>query len=333
MPIGSNATTANLPRKAEKGFLVAPQAAFGTPTYTGAQPLHFTEFNPDRQQEAQVAREYGGATVGSAIDPGDSDFGDVSVSAPLQTNLCLNEIGFLLAYALGAPVSTDLGGGKYRHVFASGKGALPLATVIETDRDGGRVLDSLAIGSLALAIAQGGGKQLVDFTTIARELVRASTADIDAATNAQAEVSRLFVPKSAFTATLDGTAIGRLLSANLNYSADLQTDRYVSGNAGVDETIGDLYVGDPTASLAVTLRHVGESQRALFDAKDVPKALAVRGVAPGGHSIEISLPRCFIPPVHPTADDRLQQLSFTATAARDGVSAVRVTLENAVAGY
>ena len=329
MAIGDKALTPRFPRKAEHAFLVTPQAAFGAPTYTGAQALHYTSFDPTRQQDAQASPEYGGDTVGANIDPSDPDFGDVTVNAPLQTNLCLNEIGFLLAYLLGAPTTKVLvAGKKHQHIFTSGAATLPLATMVCEDSEGGKVIDSVVLASLALSLAQGGGKQICDFTTVARDMIRAATGTIDSA-SAAAPPARLFVPKSGWTVAMDNVNIGRLLSATLNYSADINSDRYV--NSG--ETIGDSYIGDPTASLQFALRHVNEAQRALFDDHAVPKAFTLTGAAAGGHSIVFNLPRAFVPKLFPTADDKLQQLSSTATGARSGSSAMTVTLVNSLAGY
>lgn len=329
-PIGDDALTSALPRKAENAFFVAPQAAFGAATLTGLQALHHTNYAPTRQQDPEAAREYGGATVGANIDPSDPDFGDVTTQATLQTNLCLNEIGFALAYLLGAPVSTDETGGVYKHIFKSGSAALPIATIIEEDREGGTVLDSAAITSLALAIAQGGGKQICDFNLIGRELDRETTANINSGT-ATAPPARIFVPKKAWTVSLDSVNVGRLLSASLNYANDMQTDRYGDGT----DTIGDLYVGDPTCTTAVSLRYASEAQRAIFDDYETPKALSMVGRASATHSITLTQPRVFLPKTFPTDDDKLKQLSLNATAAKDDTAgaALTVTLLNSVASY
>jgi len=330
MPITDADLTPRFPRDPETAFFLAPQAAFGTPTYTGLQALHFTDFDPQKPRDPIQEREYGGADVDGAIDQGEVVFGDITVTPPLKTNLCLNEIGFWLAYLLGAPTSTDLTGGRYQHVFTSGKSQLPIGTLLLQDPEGARVIDSCVVGSLALAIAQGGGRQVCDFTTVARDMVQVPTATITAGVAAAtAPPTRLFVPQKAWTVAMDGTNVGRLLSATLNYSADIGTDRYVDGG----DAIGASYVGDPTASLQVSLRHVNEAQRALFDNENTAKALTLTGTAAGNHSIAISLPQAKIPPVYSAKDDKLRSLSLTATAERNNGSAMTITLINSLASY
>lgn len=328
MTINTAAKTGDFPRYREKLLAHAPQTVENTAETTGFTYLHFTNYDPDRQQPVEISEEYG--DTDTSVDPTQVDFGDVSVSSPLQTRLCLNEIGYHLAHLFGAPVTTGAGP-TYTHVFTSGKSELPYATIQDTDSATTRTARDVIYSSLALSLTAAGGVQLCDFNVMAKDLIMPSTAVTGG--DVTASPSRLFVPQKNWRVQVGGTQIGKLLTANINYSVDMQTDRYIEDT----DTVSTFYVGDPSLTLTYEVRHVSEAQRAALGGLDNAASLSLIGTGPSGSSITLAAPRVEAPKVFPRKDDKLQKLMFDGKALRvTGGSPepmLTITLVNTVASY
>ena len=331
MPIGSDALTDSLPRLSDTQFFVAPQTDPDAPAIVGFQALHFTEYAPVRQQSAEASTEYGGAEAGD-VDPTDPEPGDADFSGNLSVRLCLNEIGFWLAYLLGAPTSTDAGGGRHTHVFTSGSARLPLATIRDSTAIQTRTADAVALGGMSVELSRGGGIQTAGMPLSMKGLDVGPRVTTSTATYTDAP-TRLLVPKNNWVTRIGGTQVGRVLGAALDYSTDLQTERYVEAT----DRVGGLFVGDPTLGLRLNLRAVSEAQRAVFGGFEDPLDIELEGTRPDGTGIVFHAPRVLGPVVFPSADDRLQALNFEGQAARtDGdtpAPMLTVTLTNTVAAY
>ena len=132
---------------------------------------------------------------------------------------------------------------------------------------------------------------------------------------------------------MDSIQLGRLLTFNWAYSADIQEDRYVEDN----DAVSAFYVGDPSLDIDYEVRHISEAQRTAIGGLDNPSNLALIGDGPSGSSIKIEAPLVRGPLVFPTKDDKLQKLSFTGKALRvTGDSPepmTTITLVNTVPAY
>lgn len=319
--------TDTLPRYTEKTFHLSPEDTGVTPSTSRFQPLHFVEYSADRTQSLDTSREYGGGSAtGTNLDAPDPDFGDVDITASLTTRLCLNEFYFACAMLFGAPVTTSVAGGKFQHVFTSGKGEIPLGTLRDRDSQNTRLVGGVGYNTLEMAIARSGGTQLVTHALLPQTYDLQAASDL-AAGDQLAEVARLFVPKTDFRVEIGGTRLGRLIDANLNYTNDLQGERYVDGTDGISAS----YVGDPLINLSFGVRHATEAQRAALGGRDNPMDVALIGDGPDGTSVRFAAPRVIGPVVYPTKDDKLNKLSFEGQASKNtGGAALSVTLVNTI---
>ena len=330
MSVTGAAQTSQFPRHREKKFALAPQTVEDTAAATGFTYLHYVDYNPSRTQDVNTAEEYGDTDV--SADPTQVDFGDINVSGPLQTRLCLNEIGYHLAHLMGAPVTTGPDGdSNYTHVFTSGKLQLPYATIQDTDSQAARTAHDIAYNGLTLAIARGGGVQICDFDFVAKNIILPDTEVTGG--DVTAGPSRAFVEKNQWRVLLDAVQLGRLLSFNWAYATDILDDRYVEDR----DDASALYVGDPSLSIGCELRHVTEAQRAAIGGLGVVHDFQLIGDGPDNQSITFDMPRIQGPVVFPEKDDKLQKLSFNGIGSRvTGGSPepmITVTLVNKVASY
>lgn len=306
--IGTNdqAYTDAFPSQSETQFYIAPETAAGAAT-TGFQALHFTNYTPRRAQGTVDEKEYGGSDT--LVDPTDAAYDQPSFDGTLEQRLCLNEIAYLLAYAFGAPVtSPGPSAGLYQHVFTSGKAVLPYATAIDKTPAAQRKVIGMAMNGLSFNIDSTGGTQIVTSNFQARNIEMGAAESI----TPTAAPARLFVPKNAFETRVDGVAIGHMLDGNVNYTPDLQAENYVDAS----EAVGAHYVGDPTLTAGVNLRHVSEVQRNSFGG-ETPFSLEYYAAGPlEGTSFSFLMNRLKAPAVLPEADNRLGKLSLNATGSK-----------------
>lgn len=304
---GDQAYTDAFPSQTETQFYLAPQTEQATEAATGFKALHFTNYSARRAQGTVDEREFGGSDT--LVDPSDAAFDQPTFDGTLEQRLCLNEIVYMLAYAFGAPVTTaGPSAGLYQHVFTSGKNALPYATAIDVNPTAMRKVIGMAMNGLTGNIDSTGGTQILTSNFQARDIQMAASAAVTAA----AAPARLFVPKNAFEFRVDDVKIGAMLDGSFNYSPNLQAENYVDAA----ETVGAHYVGDPTLSATINLRHVSEAQRTAFGG-DTPFAGEYFASGPlGGTSFSFKMNRLKAPVSLPEPDDRLGKLTLNATGSK-----------------
>lgn len=304
---GAQAYTDAFPSQTETQFYLAPQTAQDAEAENNFQALHFTNYTPQRQQGTVDEREFGGSDT--LVDPTDAAFDQPTFSGTLEQRLCLNEAVFMLAYAFGAPVTTaGPSAGLFQHVFTSGKNALPYATAIDVNPTAKRTVLGMAMNGLSANIDSTGGTQILTSNFQARDIQMAASASVEAAD----APARLFVPKNAFEARIDDVKIGHMLDGTFNYSPNLQAENYVDSV----ETVGAHYVGDPTLTATLNLRHVSEAQRNSFGGP-TPFALEFFAAGPlAGTSFSFKMNRLKAPISLPEPDDRLGRLTLNAAGSK-----------------
>ena len=213
MGIGAAAETADFSKKPEKKFYIAPQPTDTAVAITAFQSLHYVDFNLKDSQDSETDNEYGGED--GSLDASDVALGDIRSAGDMTTRLCLNEIGFHLAHAYGAPATSGVG--PYVHVFNSGAARLPLATSVLEDGTRRQTGNSVVYGGIKVDIDRGAAFQKVGIPLFARQAAWTDSAAL-AGVDTVAAVARLFVPKNGWVCKINDVAVGKLITAGVDYS-------------------------------------------------------------------------------------------------------------------
>lgn len=135
----------------------------------------------------------------------------------LRVPLCLNEIGWWLKSALGAPATT--GSTDFTHVFKSGKDTLPTLAQSRKIKTGDyRRVRGLAVNGMRLHAEKAGGYPIVDLDVMLRDEAKAA---VDPTGTIVAAMALLRPPAARPVVRWESVAIGACLAADISYTNNL----------------------------------------------------------------------------------------------------------------
>jgi hypothetical protein len=311
-------------------LVMRTQAVFGTPEASGdgtfyAMPFYSLNLDPSEELNEDEAL-YGDAF------PGETDGGLIALSGSIEVPLGLSSIGLYLQTLLGAPVTTDIGGGKFQHVFeAQATPPIGLLTtgVAFNDVDEHLKHDSLVISSFEHTAKKDGNRARASLNLSGRD-----EQDAASAVDATPVLFAIDPTPVGFTGAveLDGGEIAGATELSFNLQSGLEMDQETMNGAATASALLSGRWG-LSGSLGARFR-----DKTLYDiAKDGTNVdLKVSYVADADHSIEFlmrkqRLQRSGIP--ISGREVIAQSFNFQASRPDVGDSPFTVTLINQIPAY
>ena len=201
-----------------------PQSAFETPA-TAAPAYVQLPYYTHSLGMAKPLEDDPVLSQDGVRDPSEHAPGLPGHDGQLTVPVDLNQAGFWLRMLLGAPTTTDDGGGDFTHVFKSGAADLPFNT-IEMDTAANVVLQHIGVmaESWGMNTQRQSGYGRMDLSMVGREEKRLTSAvDADAGTIALERV-----PAFTGVVKVDDALVGSITEANFTYANNLE------GHEGLD---------------------------------------------------------------------------------------------------
>jgi hypothetical protein len=201
------------------------EAEYGTAPVNGWRKLPFVSHSLGGEQPL-----VDDDTLGFGRDPLPPGYGDFKADGDVVAPLDLRGTGWWLTGLLGAPTTT-VNAGVYTHVWGSGEAALPSRSFEAGLPEAGsfRVQSGALINTLKLPI-QTSGNVSATWSMIAQGETEA-TETVDATPDAYV-YKRFQAGQGAVT--LDGVALGSVVSGEMTYSNNLDPAKVVRGDNKID---------------------------------------------------------------------------------------------------
>lgn len=319
------------------------QANFTTPLAAGLSLLTYYEETINTTEALGEDQELGLSVHDdrSKTDPGPGSQGaQGSIVIPAD----LNQLGFWLTLLLGAPVTSDDGGGNYTHVFKTGADTLPAATLQrQLGPEKWKVVEGLMLNSIGLGLNKSeDGYRTFRLEVMARRayIHKGVAAPIDAAPAALPARAKL--PAKRGLSRLNGVVQGAVVSGDFTIANNLEREDFADAADGPGELASGFEPGEPDFTATPTFRF--KKGAALNGALDVfdndrtPFGLEVEYQRSAISSLLVAAPRCFAPPVLPPASgpgpvDFSASISGRQTTGPAPEAKVIVTLKNQRSGW
>ncbi|MFY0638709.1 phage tail tube protein [Maricaulis maris] len=226
------------PRKSAARCFAKPQADFDTEASGNYQELSFTGESISRSKSGQQPDPEMGGDRHNDRDPGDPTPGLISVSGGINWNLDFNQALWWLYFTLGAPQTTDEGGGNFTHVFESGADALSFFSwdqMIRSDKY--KFGLSMAVNELVFGTEKSDGYRGMSVNVIGRNRLYRGASSSGAAI---ALPPRAKCPASIGVAKINDVIAGEHVGGQHTFSNGLASRM----NSDDSDTIGRLDPGD-----------------------------------------------------------------------------------------
>lgn len=300
---------------------LAFETAYGTPPVTGYKAMPFLSCQLGAEQgliESDILG-YGRYTQDPTYDVVTND-GDVVV--PLDTR----SFGYWLSLLLGAPTSGATGA-LYQHSFESSAMVLPTASIEVGFPDIPKYSTHYGVGANTLQIQmQRSGLASATIGLIGKgETVLANTTA--AGTPADFGPPLRFASASG-SVTVDGLAVGEVVSANVNFSNGLDKDETIRP----DGEINGIDAGMPSMSVSLTTKFADVTLYNKATSK-TPVSI-VLAWALGNYIMKLEMGRLFLPRTKkPISGPGGIQSEFNAIGSAGGRPLLIATLINDVVSY
>ena len=300
-----------------------PEAEFGvTPTEGTVRSLPFNSCTLSAEQNITAPE-----TITGTRNPVEPILGNINVTGDVVIPVDLNAMGWILAMTFGNPTTTDLGDGKYQHIFKIGN-VQPSVSIERALSNGDYYLDAgCKVSSLGFNF--GGDGELV--CTMGMLGCRESVSDepLDASPTAVV-LDRLNNFQAALKVDTDEVAIATELSLDINCGLD--EEGYAIGGNGFRVRLNEGILG-----VTGTMTAFYDDDRFIQKAMNATETALQVKLTKGEHSLQIDLPEVLFPRKSPTiegATGLMQELDYSAFYGDDAnASAVMFTLINATASY
>lgn len=255
------ANTTALPRGRGTLLRLKSQTDYLTPA-AGASAVELNAYTrafngkrPLEDDDVNGVTGYANPTDDRPAAPGLED-ADGSLTVPLD----LNQLGYWLAMALGAPGTADAGGGAPAgtkvHTFVSGGLGIPIAT-LEAFNAAGQLEKMIGglLQDISLPIGAEKGYAQVPITLMGRQVSDPYAVSVFTGPTVAPLVAR--VPNSSGVLSIGGTQVGRITKGTLKLLNRIEQDRYAGDNLQ-----SDAFLATRGVDLSITARYVTDALRA-----------------------------------------------------------------------
>ena len=300
---------------------LAFEAVYGTPPANGYKTVPFVS--------SQLGAEQGlieSDLLGFGRYPQDPTYDIVTNDGDVVVPLDARALGHWLHLLFGPPI-TGPSGGAFQHTFASGASQLPSASIEIGHPDAGKYSTHYGVGANTFQIQmQRSGLASATIGLIGKgETVPANVSSVGAAA-AIATVSRF--ASASGSVTIDGVAVGEVVSANINFSNGLDKDETIRG----DGEINGIDAGMPSASISLTTKFADVTLYNKATSK-TPVMVALTWTR-GALAFKIEFGRLFLPrSKKPITGPGGIQAQFNAIGSAGGAPLFIATLFNDIESY
>lgn len=248
-----------------KLFGFRDQSAFDTPATGTYVRKRFYTHSLEERQGVQTDDALGAGMLNDR--EGASFFEELaSCEGEMEGPLCLNQVGWDLAWAFGAPVTT--GTADYEHVFQSGGEDLPLRTLVfqrlkDSADNPYRQFVGAGVRSFGMNVAKESGVQRVTLGVIAGAENKLAAAPASIAAELE------YTPMSRYlgTALWNDVQVGTLIGSQATYNQGLEGLNFATGDA----RIGAIAANGASVDGNFTVRYVDDTWHDIGEAKEEGK--------------------------------------------------------------
>lgn len=309
-----------------KHLALRHETAFGTAPSGNYVALRYYS-NSIEQRRSLTDNPILGVDVENQRDPTEFEEGLPIVSGDITVPVGEVEIGYWLSLMFGQPVTTE-DDDDYVHVWTSGAEILPTAHLEEQRRVGAfKVITGLAVNQFAITADKQGGDLRATFSCLARE-EKAPAGSTIAGTLVRP--AGLVMARAVSTVLVASAAAGRVLSASLTATNNIEAAAYLDGSPFVS----DMLAGAASYSGSVRARYADETWPG-YGRNKTEQALKLRWQTTPTRYLEINLPATRVEERStPVSGPGFEDLDFNFMSRQGAAnSAMTVTLMNGHASY